>query len=103
MREVSLSITYSDILITIFKVVDELNKLSPPEAQLSKEATAVLLGESGVLDSLGLINLIVMVEEKVQSDLKAEVIILDEEALVNLEGPYQTIDTLATWILARIG
>jgi hypothetical protein len=44
-----------------------------------------------------------MVEEKVQSDLKAEVIILDEEALVNLEGPYQTIDTLATWILARIG
>lgn len=98
-----MSITQSDILNTIFKAVDELNKLSPPEAQLSKEASAVLVGEDGVLDSLGLINLIVMVEEKLQSDLNTEIIILDEEALANPEGPYQTIDTLAAWILARIG
>lgn len=94
---------HHQIPIIIFKVIDELNMLSPPEAQLNKSPTTILLGEGGVLDSLGIINLIVSVEEKLMSDLGLNLILLDEESLSSPEGPYKTIDSFERYICSRIG
>jgi D-alanine--poly(phosphoribitol) ligase subunit 2 len=98
-----LSTTHHDVLEVIFRAIDEANKLATPESQLVKQSSTVLLGEGGVLDSLGLITLIVAIEERLQSDLDVQAIVLDEEALADPEGPYRTIETLANWILTRIG
>ncbi len=95
-------ITKNDILEAIFRAVDDSNKLAPPGAQLTKESSTILLGEGGVLDSLGLISLIVAVEEVLKNDLGLQAIVLDEEALADPDGPYRTIDALANWILVRI-
>ena len=98
-----MAITQNDVLRAIFRAIDDANKLAPPDAQLAKESSTVLLGEGGVLDSLGLITLIVAIEEKLQSDLGVQAIVLDEDALADPDGSYRTIDTLANWILTRIG
>ncbi len=98
-----MSISKQQIVDTIFRAIDELNMLLPSHMQLTKQSSTILLGEGGVLDSLGLINLIVSVEDKMQSELGVQVIILDEDSLANPKGPYQTIDGLASWILSRIG
>ncbi len=97
-----MSITHNDALEVIFRAIDDANKLATPEAQLVKESSAVLLGEGGVLDSLGLITLIVAIEEKLQNDLNVQAIVLEEDALADPEGPYRTIETLANWILTRV-
>ena len=91
------------VINSIYRAVDEVNRQSPSHAQLSKEPTTILLGDGGVLDSLGLINLIVCIEEKIMSEMGTQVILLDEESLANPEGPYRSVESLATWILSRIG
>jgi len=96
-----MSISYNELIETIFRAIEEVNKLLPPEKQLLKSASTVLLGESGVLDSLGLINLIVAIEEQILNDIGVNVIVLDEEVLANPEGAYRTIETLANWILKK--
>ena len=48
----------------LFSVVDELNQLLPPEEQLEKNLDAPVAGDAGKLDSAGLINLIVVTEQK---------------------------------------
>ena len=47
------------ILRTIFEVVNEVNKMLPEERRLQKSPDTFLAGDSGNLDSLGLINFIV--------------------------------------------
>lgn len=91
------------IISTIYLAIDEINKQLPTHAHLSKESTTILLGDGGILDSLGLINLIVCIEEKIVCSIGRQVILLDEESLVNPEGPYRSVGSLATWILSRIG
>ena len=98
-----MNITQDDVLRAIFRAVDDANKIASPDAQLIKDSSTVLIGEGGVLDSLGLITFIVSIEEKLQDDLSVQAIVLDEAALVDPVGPYRTIDTLASWILLRIG
>jgi hypothetical protein len=90
------------IIAIIYIAVDEINKQSPTHAHLSKELTTILLGDGGILDSLGLINLIVCIEEKIVCEIGRQVILLDEESLVNPEGPYRSVGSLATWILSKI-
>ena len=97
-----MSITKPELIDTVFRVIDEFNKLSPPESQLSKDLSTVLLGERGVLDSLGIINLIVAIEEGIFTDLGHQVVVLDEAALVEPEGVYRSVGSLTEWIFQRI-
>ena len=97
-----MSITKGELIDTIFRAIDEINKLSPPESQLHKDPSTILLGETGALDSLGLINLIVAIEERIHNDHGIQVIVLEEDALASPEGAYRSIDTLAVWILEKI-
>lgn len=50
----------------VFDAIDELNEQLAKENRLHKATESALLGCSGKLDSLGFVNLIVLVEEKCQ-------------------------------------
>jgi acyl carrier protein len=54
------------LLQLLYEVVDEINQGRAPEVTLGKSPHTVLMGSSGKLDSLGIVNLIVTVEDKVQ-------------------------------------
>lgn len=95
--------TEKDVINTIFNAIDDVNKMAPPEAQLTKNLSSILLGNGGVLDSLGLINLIVTIEEKIQDNFNIQAVILDEDALANPEGPFSTVGTLVEWVMKRLG
>jgi len=68
---------------------------------LDAREDVVLFGEGGVLDSLGLVNLIVAVEEAIEADLGVVVTIADEHALEATENPFRTIEAL-TGYAARL-
>ena len=48
----------------LFSVIDELNQLRPPVEHLDKDLETPITGDSGRLDSAGLINLIAVTEQK---------------------------------------
>jgi hypothetical protein len=54
------------LLLLLYEVVDEINQGRAPELTLGKSPDTMLMGSSAKLDSLGIVNLIVSVEDKVQ-------------------------------------
>jgi acyl carrier protein len=75
-----------DLAQTIYEAMEELNEQLPEENNLPKERETVLFGEDGLLDSMGVINLLVILEEKLESNLKISVgLTIDSEILAQPE------------------
>ena len=83
---------------TVFQAIDEINQQLPAERRLDKSTDTVLFGETGTLDSLGLVNLIVMTEEYVADEFDIIVNIADQRAMSQKNSPFRTVDTLADYI-----
>ena len=57
-----------------------------------------LLSDKGKLDSLGLINLIVTVEQNIEDDFDITITLADERAMSQEHSPFRTIKTLTDYI-----
>ena len=82
----------------IFEAIDELNRLLPKERRLAKSPECALSGDNGGLDSLGLINLIVATEQKVQERLGRSITLADEKTMSQETNPFLNVQTLSTYI-----
>lgn len=85
------------VLQAIFDAMDEVNEQRPEDQRLEKSADTVLFGESGMLDSLGLVNLIVGVEQRLEEDFGASVTLADEKAMSLKNSPFRSVKTLAEY------
>ena len=83
---------------TIFKAIDELNDQLSEENQLTKSSETVLYGKNGHLDSLGLVNLLVIIEQNIEDKFNQSITIADERAVSQNHSPFKTIDTLVIYI-----
>ena len=84
------------IIQSIMDASDEINERYPEEKKLPKSLDTVLTGESGKLDSLGLVIFIVEVEERIQNDLGMNISLADE--IGDIDGALRTPETLADHI-----
>ncbi len=87
-----------EVIQVLFDAVDELNQLLPEEQQLGKSADTVVFGESGKLDSLGLVNLIVVTEQKIEEKFGVDLSLADERTMSQKQTPFKTLGTLADYI-----
>ena len=86
------------ILKSIYDAVDEVNEQLPEGQTLEKSPDTVLLGESGKLESIDLVNILVATEENVEEAFGVPVSITDERAVSEKNSPFKTIDTLCSFI-----
>jgi len=86
------------IVEVIYGAVDEINQHLQGKQKVSKSLDTVLFGESAQLDSIGLVNLIVGVEEKIEEDFGVTVVIADERAISRKNTPFRTIRTLSNYV-----
>ena len=86
------------IFQAINNAVDEINEQQSKEKSLAKSPDTVLFGRAGKLDSLGLVSLIVAVEQHIQAEFGSDVTLADERALSQKNSPFQTIATLTEYI-----
>ncbi len=86
------------IIQAVFRAVDEVNQELPEGQRLKKSLDTVLFGRSGVLDSLGLVNLIVAAEEKIEEEFGSTITIADERAMSQKNSPFRTIGTLVDYV-----
>ena len=87
-----------DIITLIFGVIDELNEMLPADNRLAKSEDTKLSGSGGGLDSLGMVNLIVALEQKLSSLLGDDVNLIDDRAMNQESSPFSTIGTLSEFI-----
>lgn len=57
----------------------------------------LLFGESGLLDSVGLVSLIVAVEQEIENDLGISIVLADERAMSQKNSPFRSIGALADY------
>ncbi len=86
------------IIQVIFDAIDELNEQRPDETPLEKSADTVLFGRSGSLDSLGLVNLIVAVEQGLEETFGVSLVLADEKAMSQKNSPFRTVKALAEYV-----
>lgn len=90
--------TKDRVLQVIYSGIDSVNLVSSKDARLTKEPETTLMGETGELDSLGLVNLIVAIEQKLEEEFEVTVNLADGQAMSLKDNPFATVSTLADYI-----
>ena len=94
--------TEEQVLRVVYGAIDEVNPQLPAERRLKKSPDTALFGHAGALDSLGLVNLIVAVEQAVEDELGVPVALADEKAMSQNASPFRTVGTLADYVRRQI-
>jgi acyl carrier protein len=101
-QPMSSSSDVEQVLQAIYQTIAELNGQLPATQQLAAAPETVLVGEKGQLDSLGLINLLVNLEDVLAAAVGRRIKIFDERLLANAQGPMATVGALAEHVAARL-
>jgi acyl carrier protein len=87
-----------NIKTIVFRTIDDLNQNLIKEDQLDKSLETKLIGGNNKLDSLGLINLIVALEQNIEDEFDISLTLADERAMSKKHSPFRTIGSLADYI-----
>ncbi len=85
----------------VYEVIDELNEQFPDRPIEKSDATR-LFGLDGVVDSLGLVHLIVGVEQAVNDRFGAAVALASEKAISMEHSPFQTVGRLIDFVVEQL-
>ena len=87
-----------DIIGIIFDSIDEINNGQSEELKIKKSLEAQLYGGSGKIDSLGLVNLLISIEQNIEDKLNKNVTVASEKAMSLKNSPFININSLAKYI-----
>ena len=90
------------ILKLIYSIIDEHNLLNPEDLKLEKSLKTSLFGNESNLDSLGLVNFLVEVENTIKINIDQDICVINEELFLDENGPYDNVETLLEYILKQI-
>ena len=82
----------------IFAAIKEVNMQQPPEYQLKLNKDEFLISDKSCIDSLGLITLLINIEEKISNKFKKNLNLLDEKLISEENTPFKTLGSLASWL-----
>lgn len=82
----------------IYPVVDEIALNLPDPAALRKVPEMPLFGTGAALDSLGLVSLIIAVEQKVEEETGKQLRLVNEKAMSRKNSPFRTLASLAEYV-----
>lgn len=92
----------TDIIALILNQAAELNDQLTKKIPLEQGPAAPLFGGEGVLDSIALVTLIVAIEQALEDELDVVLTLADEKAMSQQRSPFQTVETLASYIQQRL-
>lgn len=82
----------------IYSAIDELNEDLEAERKLDKHPNTKLFGKGSNLDSIELVGLITLIEERLEEEYNEYIPIADERALSSEENPFNHVESLSTYI-----
>ena len=82
--------------------VKEFNTLRPQLPPLVEDFEKPLFGLGGQVDSLGLVNLIVVVEQQLDTDLGVIVTLASERAMSQRNSPFRTLAALRDYTITLL-
>ena len=89
---------YNKALEIVINTIKELNLNREANKQIVPHADTSLFGPLGVLDSLGLVELIVAIEDSVYKDLGIAISLANVKAISLKNSPFKSIQTLSLYL-----
>lgn len=86
------------ILAVINRSIDDLNQQFMEGQRISKGENTVLSGNKAELDSLALLNLMVIIEKEIQNEFNLNLDMLGEGNLKKNDEPFLNINSLIKYI-----
>lgn len=82
----------------IYAAVDEANDERDGKPPIDKSPRTPIHGDASGLDSLGLINFVVAVEENVEAAFGTPIMLADDRALSQDPSPFDSIEALTGYV-----
>jgi len=82
----------------VLAALAEHNASLPDDERVSSALDTRLVGERGVLDSVALVGLIVLIEERVQRELGLALTVADDRAFSQEKSPFRTLGALCEYV-----
>jgi acyl carrier protein len=89
------------VVLVVFEAIDEINPTL--QGKLAKSPDTVLFGKGGSLDSIGLVILVVTLEQLLEERFGVALTLADERAVSQKSSPFRTVRTLAEYVHAQLG
>lgn len=86
------------IVQMIVASLQEVLVTAAPSNSASLNEDTRLIGREAVLDSMGLVNLIIEVEQRLEDEHDITVVLADERAMSQKNSPFRSVQTLADYI-----
>ncbi|MFA5597807.1 MAG: hypothetical protein WDA26_09585 [Pusillimonas sp.] len=101
-KEHKYDMNLSIITSIITDAIKELNLILAPEDQIVIDSETILYGKNGVLDSMGIINLTVIVEEMIYEKFNVDIALSEYISSSDMSEIFKNIETLSARILALV-
>jgi acyl carrier protein len=88
----------SKIITLIHQAAEESHEKLDDQMQ-NTGVTIRLFGPSGILDSIGLVNLVVAAESAIEDEFGVSVALADDRAMSQKNSPFRTVSALADYIM----
>jgi D-alanine--poly(phosphoribitol) ligase subunit 2 len=82
----------------VLETIEDFNIVYNQKVPIIQKEHTPLFGADGVLDSLGLVSLIVMIEQAIEDELEVSLILADEKAMSQKTSPFLRADILIDYI-----
>lgn len=92
-----MTIDHDAALAAVRAAAEEMNLSQPADLQISLDPDAVLFGEGGVLDSVGLVNLVMAAEQYLSDATGQDIVLASEAAMSRKRSPYRSLGALADY------
>lgn len=87
------------VVDTILSALHDLLEANTEGELPALDETTQLIGRSAVLDSMGLVTLIVEVEQRLEADYDLVVVLADDRAMSQTRSPFLSIGSLADYVM----
>jgi acyl carrier protein len=94
-------LTENEAYEVVRKAIEELNAERKPQPEISTDMEARLFGQGAALDSLGLVTLLLSVEDRLAASHDLALTLADERAMSEKRSPFRTISALVQYIVKR--
>jgi acyl carrier protein len=78
--------------------LQEILAMTDSTGEVNIAADTRLIGREAVLDSMGLVNLIVEVEQRLEEELDVTIVLADERAMSQKNSPFRSVQSLTDYI-----
>ena len=82
----------------IFEAIDDVNLMRSNRKRLPKSLETGLFNNSGNLDSLDLVELVMSVEQRIEENFGETIVLMDEQVMSYDKNPFESVGDLADYV-----